>query len=381
MKMRAAVCREYNKPIGIEEVDLAPPKANEVLVKTAFTGFCHSDLSAADGSLGFPIPLVIGHEASGVVVDTGPGVSSVEKGDRVVATWMIACGQCPECTSGQGHICRISHGIHTKGGLWDGTSRLTDANGDRLNHMTFVAGFAEYMVIPEQGTIKIADDFPLDQACFIGCCVPTGYGAVYNVAKVTPGHSVAVWGLGGVGLNVVRGAKLRGAFPIIGVDLEGSKEAIARECGVSHFINSSEEDPVQAVQILTGGEKLGDGTIEGGGADFCFEVIGDPGAIEQAYWALGFGGKLIQVGIPGMASRTPLPLTLTPPHNRNILGTLYGNVRTHHELPAIVAQIARGEYMDLNKLISHKFKIDDINEVYKAMAERKIIGRWLCEWD
>jgi S-(hydroxymethyl)glutathione dehydrogenase/alcohol dehydrogenase len=381
MKMKAAVCREFDKPILIEEVNLAPPKENEVLVKTAYTGFCHSDWSAISGWLFFPIPIVIGHEASGVVMDVGPGVTSVEKGDHVVATWMIACGHCPECTSGQGHICRTSHGIHTKGGLWDGTSRLTDADGNRLNHQTFVSGFAEYMVIPEQGAIKIPRDFPLDQACFIGCCVPTGYGAVYNVAKVKPGNSVAIWGMGGVGLNVVRGAKLRGAHPIIGVDLKGSKEEIARECGATHFINSSKEDPVEVVQLLTGGEKMDDGTIEGGGVDFSFEVIGDIGAIQQAYWALGFGGKLIQVGIPPMESRTELPLTLTPPHNRNILGTLYGNVRTHHELPAIVDQIARGEYMDLNKIITKKFRIDEINDVYNAMAEHNIIGRWVCEWD
>jgi S-(hydroxymethyl)glutathione dehydrogenase/alcohol dehydrogenase len=381
MKMKAAVCREFGKPISIEEVELAPPKEKEVLVKTAYTGFCHSDWSAVAGWLPFPTPMVIGHEASGVVMDVGPGVTTVKKGDHVVATWMIACGHCPECTSGRGYICRTSHGIHTKGGLWDGTSRLTDAKGARLNHQTFVSGFAEYMVIPEQGAILMPKNFPLDQACFIGCCVPTGYGAVYNVAKIIPGNSAAIWGMGGVGLNVVRGAKLRGAYPIIGVDVEGSKEAIAREFGATHFINSSKEDPVQAVQLLTGGEKMADGTIQGGGANFCFEVIGDPGAIQQAYWALSIGGSLIQVGIPSIQTRTELPLTLTPPHNRNIIGTLYGNVQNHYELPAIVSQIERGEYMDLSKLISKKFKIEEINEVYQAMSDHEIIGRWVCEWD
>ena len=381
MKMKAAVCREYKKPITIEEVELAPPKEKEVLVKTAYTGFCHSDWGAVAGWVGFPIPMVIGHEASGVVVDTGPGVTSVKKGDHVVATWMIACGHCPECTSGQGHICRTSHGLHTQGNLLDGTSRLTDANGERLNHQTLVSGFAEYMVLPEQGTIKVPEDFPLDVACFMGCCVPTGYGAVYNVAKVNPGACVAIWGMGGVGLNVVRGAKLRGAYPIIGVDIKGTKEAIAREFGVTHFINSSEEDPVRVIQLMTGGVEMEDGMIMGGGADFCFEVIGDPGAIQQAFWALGIGGKLIQVGIPSMETMTELPMTLVPPHCKQIIGTLYGNVRTHHELPGIVDQIARGEYMDLKKLISKKFKIEEINDVYNAMANHEIIGRWVCEWD
>jgi S-(hydroxymethyl)glutathione dehydrogenase/alcohol dehydrogenase len=381
VKIKAAVCREIKKPISIEEIELAPPKEEEVLVRTAYTGFCHSDWGVVSGSVAFPLPLVLGHEASGIVEDVGPGVTSIQKGDHVVATWMIACGYCPECTSGQGHICRTSHGKHTQGGLWDGTSRLKDAKGNRINHQTFVSGFAQYMVIPEQGAIKVPDKFPLDQACFVGCCVPTGYGSVYNVAQVKPGDSVAIWGIGGVGLNVVQGAKLRNADPIIAVDLEASKEDIAREFGATHFINSSAEDPVQAVQLLTGGTKAEDGTVSGGGADFCFEVIGDPGAIQQCYWALGFGGKLIQVGIPPMDSLTQLPLTLAPVHNKNILGTLYGNVRTHHELPGFVDRAMKGDYIDLGRLISHKFKIEEINDVYEAMHKREIIGRWVCEWD
>ena len=153
-------------------------------------------------------------------------------------------------TSGRGHICSVSHHIHTQGGLWDGTSRLTDANGNRLNHQTFVSGFAEYMVIPEKGAIKVRDDFPLDQACLMACCMPTGLGAVNNVADVRPGDSVAIWGMGGVGLNVVRAAKLRAARPLIGVDIEGNKEALARELGLTHFIDSSTESPVQRSRNL-----------------------------------------------------------------------------------------------------------------------------------
>jgi S-(hydroxymethyl)glutathione dehydrogenase/alcohol dehydrogenase len=369
MKMKAAVCREEKKPLTIEEVHLDPPKRHEVLVKTAYTGFCHSDWSAAAGYLGFPIPMVLGHEAAGIVEEVGPGVTSLKKGDHVVASWMLTCGKCHQCTSGRGHICSTAHATYTKGGLWDGTSRLRDAKGNQLNHQTFVSGFAEYMVLPEDGAIKIRDDMPLDQACFIGCCMPTGFGAVYNVAQVKPGYSVAVWGMGGVGLNVVRGAKLRSATPIIGVDLEGSKEAIAREFGVTHFINSSKEDPVPKVQELTGG-----------GADYCFEVIGDPGAIVQAYWALGIGGKLIMVGIPPMEKPVTLPLTLTPPHNKDIIGTLYGNVRTHQDLPKFADMIMRGEYIDLNKLISRKFKLEEINDVNEAMTRREIVGRWVCQF-
>jgi S-(hydroxymethyl)glutathione dehydrogenase / alcohol dehydrogenase len=370
MKMKAAVCREFGKPLRIEEVHLAPPKEREVLIRTMYTGFCHSDWSAVAGYYGFPAPWVPGHESSGIVEEVGPGVTSLRKGDRVVATWMITCGGCKMCTSGRGHICSTSHSIHMKGGLWDGTSRLTDARGERLYHQTFVSGFAEYMVIPEQGAIKVRDDFPLDQACLLACCMPTGLGAVNNVANVKPGNSVAIWGMGGVGLNVVQAAKRRGAKPLIGVDLEGSKEDIAATFGVGHFIDSSKEDPVPRIQELTEG-----------GADFCFEVVGDPGALVQAYWALGIGGKLIMVGMPSIEKMVGLPLMLTPAHNRDVIGTLYGNVRTHHDLPRFMDMITDRDFIDLGKLITRRFKLDEINEVYQAMTKRQIVGRWVCSFE
>lgn len=370
MKMKAAVCREYKKPITVEEVNLAPPKDQEVLVKTKFCGYCHSDFTAVEGGLGFPIPFVIGHEAAGIVEEVGPGVTSVQKGDRVVATWMISCGKCEMCVSGRGHICTTSHAIHQTGGLLDSTSRLSDARGERLNHQTFISGFGEYMVIPEAGTIKVPDGLPLDQACFIACCMPTGFGAVYNVAKINPGDSSAIFGVGGVGLNVIQSAKRRNAYPVIAVDLKSSKEAKAREFGATHFIDSSKEDPVPKIQEITGG-----------GAKFCFEVIGDPGAILQAYWALGIGGTLVMVGIPSFETTTSLPLTLTPAHNRNILGTLYGNVRTHQDLPNFMNMIIRGDYISLDKLISKKFKLEEINAVHQAMTNHEIVGRWVCEFD
>ncbi len=380
MKIKAAVLRESNKPVSVEQIELAPPKEKEILIKTAYTGFCRSDLSFMDGGIPFPLPAVIGHEASGIVEAVGPGVTSLKKGDHVVATWMIACGHCPQCTSGRGHTCTTSHGIHIEGKLLDMTSRLADANGNELCHQTFVSGFAEFMVVPEAGAIKIRDDMPLEQACFVACCMPTGFGAVYNVAQVKPGDSVAIWGMGGVGLNVVAGAKSRGADPIIGVDIEGSKEGIAREFGVTHFINSSKEDPVPAVQMLTGGVKMDDGTIMFGGANFVFEVIGDPGAITQAYWAMGIGGKLVQIGIHAENKVTELPLTWLPPQCKSIEGTLYGNIRTHQDIPTFVNMAMRGEHR-LDKLISKTFKVEEINDVAEAMRKNQIIGRWVCQWD
>ena len=370
MKMKAAICREYNKPLTIEEVELAPPKEKEVLVKTMYTGFCHSDWSAASGWLGFLLPLVLGHESAGIVVDIGPGVTSVEKGDHVVACWAVSCGTCKQCITGRENICSTNRDFIGSGTLLDGTSRLTDAKGKTLCHQTFVSGFAEYMVIPEQGAVKMRKDFPLDQACLIGCCVPTGFGAVFNTAGVKPEDSVAVWGVGGIGLNVIQGAKLRGANPIIAVDIEGSKETIAREFGATHFINSSKEDPVPKVQELTDG-----------GADFVFEATGEVGSIAQAYWGMGIGGKQIQIGIHSMHDTVPLSLSFTPPHNRDIIGTLYGGVHTHLDLTKIADMITAGRYINLNKLITKNFKLEKINEVFEAMTKRQIIGRWVCAFD
>ena len=370
MKMKAAVCRAYNKPISIEEVELSPPKANEVLVKTMYTALCHSDWSAVAGYLGVSIPAVLGHESAGIIFDVGPGVTSVKKGDHVVASWAVPCGKCKLCANGQGHICDTNRQFFIDGTLLDGTSRLTDANGKRLCHSTFVSGFAEYMVIPEQSAIKVREDFPLDQACFIACCMPTGFGAVYNVAQVKPGNSVAIWGMGGVGLNVVQGAKLRGAHPIIGVDIEASKEAIAREFGATHFIDSSKEDPVPKVQGLTNG-----------GADFVFEATGEVGAIAQAYWALGIGGKHIQIGIHSMHEKVPMSLAFTPPHNKDIKGCLYGNVDVSHDLRMLADMVMDGRYINLSKLITKKFRLEQINDAFEAMTKRQIIGRWVCTFE
>jgi S-(hydroxymethyl)glutathione dehydrogenase/alcohol dehydrogenase len=380
MKMKAAVIREYKKPLSVEQVELAPPKEKEVLVKTAYTGFCHSDLSFIDGAIPFPLPAVIGHEASGIVEDVGPGVTSLKKGDHVVATWMIPCGHCPECRNGRGYTCRTSHAAYTQGKLPDMTSRLKDAKGNELLHHVFVAGFAEYMVLVEEGAIKIRDDMPLDQVCVMGCAVPTGFGAVYNVAGVKPGNSVAIWGMGGVGLNVVSAAKLRGGDPIIAVDIEGSKEAIAREFGATHFIDSSKEDPVPAVQLLTGGVKMPDGTIMGGGAHFVFEVTGNPGAQTQAYWAIGIAGKMVLVGIPPADTVTELGLTWLPPQCKTIEGTLYGDIQIQEDIPPLANVVMKGDYR-LDKLITNKFKVEEINDVAEAMRKRQIIGRWVCEFD
>ncbi len=369
MKMKAAVVREYGGPILIEEVNLAPPKEHEVLVKTAFTGWCKSDYVVASGRIRMPLPLVLGHEASGVVADVGPGVTTVEKGDHVTASWAASCGKCKMCVSGKDNLCLVYTPLLGQGALLDGTSRLTDAKGNRIGHDFFVSGFAEYMVIPETNAIKLRKDLPLDQGCFLGCCMPTGFGAVYNTAQVKPGESVAVWGLGGVGLNVVQGSKVRGANPIIAVDLEGSKEAIARELGATHFINSSKEDPVPKVMEITNGY----------GAEYIFEASGESGSIAQLYWAMAKGGKHIQIGVHAYDEIVQMNFTFTPGSRRQMIGCLYGDVHVHQELPWMADMVVEGKY-NLSKLISRKFKLEEINEAYDALIKRQIVGRWVCEF-
>lgn len=380
MKIKSAVLREPNKPLTIEELELAPPKDKEVLVKTAFTGFCHSDLHLMLGEIPIALPLAIGHEMSGVVEDVGPGVTKVKKGDHVVGTWMIPCGECPQCRRGMGNICSGNFGAFLGGMLLDGTSRLTDRKGEMVRHGNFVSGFSNYTVLPENGAIPLPKEFPLDQACFMGCCVPTGWGSVFNTAQIKPGDSVVVYGLGGVGLNCLRAAVMQHANPVIAVDLEGSKRSLALEFGATHFVDSSKEDPVPFILTLTGGVQVEGGMWMGGGVDVAFEAIGDPGAIIQAYWSTGIGGKVVIPGITPHDQPTNLPLMLLPLHQKSILGNLYGSISTHVDIPRLV-NMAMKEDLKLDKLISKKFKLEQINDVADAMVKRQIQGRWVCAWD
>ncbi len=370
MKMKAAVCRTFDQPMTIEEVELAPPKEHEVLVKTKYTGWCKSDYVVASGRIKMPLPMVMGHEASGVVMNAGPGVTMLEKGDHVAVSWSSSCGKCKMCVTGRETLCLTYTPLIGQGALPDGTSRLSDSKGNRLNHDFFVSGFAEYMVVPERNAVKIRKDLPLEEACFLGCCMPTGFGAVYNTARVMPGESVAVWGAGGVGLNVIQGAKLRGANPIIAVDLEARKEAIAREFGATHFIDSSKNDPVPLVREIT----------KGSGADIIFEATGEGGAIAQLFWAMAVAGRHIQIGVHPAEEKVPMNFTFVPGSHRQIIGCNYGDIHLHQDLPAFADMIMDGRY-NVSKLITRRFKLEEVNEAYQATKKRQIIGRWVCAFD
>ncbi len=380
MKVTAAVLREPNKPYTIEELELEPPKEREVLIRYAYTGYCHSDLHLQLGEIPIMLPLVAGHEGAGVVEDVGPGVTKVKKGDHVGVTWMIPCGKCPQCLRGMGNICSGNFGNFLEGMLLDGTSRYKDKNGEMVRHGNFVSCFSTYSVVPEDGVIPMPKEFPLEYAALMGCCVPTGWGTVTNTAKVQPGDSVAIWGLGGVGLNILRACAMQHANPIFAIDLEGSKEGLAKEFGATHFIDNSKEDPVPTIQLLTGGVKMPDGNIMGGGVDFAFEAIGDPGAIIQAWWSTTIGGKVIVPGITPHDQTTNIPLMLLPLHQKAIMGNLYGSISTHLDIPRIV-NMAMKEDLKLDKLVTNKFKLEQINDVADAMYKRQIQGRWVCAFD
>jgi Zn-dependent alcohol dehydrogenase len=369
MKIKAAVLREAHKPYSIEELELEPPRAGEVLVKYAYTGYCHSDLHLQLGEIPIAMPLVAGHECAGVVQEVGPGVTHVKKGDHVVGTWMVPCGVCPACRRGMGNICSGSFEYFLAGKMLDGTSRIKDKDGKEVLHGNFVSGFSDYSVIPAGGCIPVPKEMPLEFACLMGCCVPTGWGTVTNTANIQPGDSVAVYGLGGVGLNILRAAVMRHANPVIAVDLEASKESLAKEFGATHFICNANEDPCPKIQEITGG-----------GVQFAFEAIGDPGAIIQAWWSTGIGGKVIIPGITPFDQTTNIPLMLLPLHQKAIMGNLYGSISTHLDIPRLI-DLALKSDLKLDKLVTKKFKLEEINEVAEKMVRREIHGRWVCEWD
>ncbi len=369
MRIRGAVLREFNKGYSIEELELDPPKQGEALVRYAFAGYCHSDLSNTTGYTPMGMPLVAGHEASGVVMEIGPGVTRVKPGDHVASAWMCPCGECPECRSGRGSICSGSMPHFRNGTLLDGTTRIRDLKGNPIRHGNFVSGFSDYTVVPEGALIPVDKTIPLDQAALMSCCVPTGWGTVTKLANVQPGDRVAVWGLGGVGQNALRAAKVRGAYPLIAVDLEEARREKAMKLGADYFIDSSKEDPVPIIHELTGG-----------GADFAFEVSGDPGAMVQCWWALRSGGKIMSIGIMGEHEASPMPFTYLPLQQKSIIGGLYGGISTRDDIPKYV-DLALSGVMMLDTIIEGHFALDDINDIRAKMQRRELSGRWVCKFD
>ena len=352
--MKAIVFTAPDAPIKFVDVDLAPPKAGEVRVRIAAAGVCHSDLHIKRGEWDAPVPMVMGHEGSGIVVELGEGVTSLAVGDHVVLSWVPPCGECRYCLSGHEARCqKVATVVAPLGVLYDGTSRLS-LNGSPIHHYLGVSSFAEEVVVPASGAIKVRDDAPLDVVALVGCAVATGVGAVLNTAGVTPGSTVAVIGCGGVGLNVIQGARLAGAERIIAIDLRDDKIALATQFGATDRINASNGDVVEAVRAL-----IPDGV------DYAFDAIGRTSTTEQAIQMLGLGGAAVVVGLPPTGAKASFePLVLAEADQR-ILGSNYGSVRPSIDIPALVDRYMDGQLL-LDPLISGR---RPLAEAVEAFAE------------
>jgi S-(hydroxymethyl)glutathione dehydrogenase/alcohol dehydrogenase len=356
--MRAAVLEAYGQPLNVTDVDLAAPQAHEVKVAIRATGVCHSDLSIQQGKLPYPTPCVLGHEGAGEVVEVGDGVTTVKPGDHVVAMWTPMCGQCYMCRRGQTHLCE---GVRAMGMMDDGTSRLSK-NGQLILHGINAATFAEEAIFRDYAVVKIADDVPFEVAAVVGCGVLTGVGAAINTAKLRPGDSVAVIGCGGVGINVIQGAKLAGANPIIAIDTVEAKLDMAEKFGATHRINAADGQAVKAVTELTGGR----------GVDAAFEVVGVPALQRQAFDMGRRGGRTIFVGAAALTDEVSLPSLLLALGEKNVLGCYYGSCDPKRDIPLFLDLWKAGK-LDLEGLVSQTSKLDDVNGAFEDMLAGKVI--------
>ena len=369
MKSRAAVAVEKGKLLEIMDVDLEGPKSGEVLVEVKATGICHTDeftLSGADPEGLFPA--VLGHEGAGIVVDIGPGVSSVKKGDHVIPLYTPECRQCPSCLSRKTNLCTAIRATQGQGLMPDGTSRFTLA-GKRLFHYMGTSTFSNFTVLPEIAVAKVREDAPFDKICYIGCGVTTGIGAVLNTAKVEPGATAIVFGLGGIGLNVIQGLRLAGADMIIGVDLNADKKAWGERFGMTHFVNPTEAGK-ELVAHLVNMTKRGADQI--GGADYTFDCTGNVTVMRQALEACHRGwGQSIIIGVaPAGAEIATRPFQLVT--GRVWKGTAFGGARGRSDVPKIVDW-----YMDkkieIDPMITHTMPLTDINKGFDLMHAGKSI--------
>jgi S-(hydroxymethyl)glutathione dehydrogenase/alcohol dehydrogenase len=354
MRMRAAVLWEPGVPVEIREVELEPPRAGEALVRIAACGVCRSDLHVVDGDLPEPLPLVLGHEASGVVVEVGPGVDRLAAGDHVVLALVPSCGDCASCRRGRRNFCELGAAMAATGTLADGTSRLS-ADGARLHHFDAVSSFAEYAVVPASVAVPIRRDVPLDVAALVGCAALTGYGGVVRTAGVEEGASVAVWGCGGVGQNVVQAARLAGAEPIVALDTRPESLALAERLGATHAVHAGRtRDPAAAVRELTDG-----------GVEYAFEAIGLEATIRQAWDALLPGGTAVVLGLPPKGSAVTID-TWGFINEKTLRGSFLGSARIDEDVPRIVDLYAEGE-LKLEELVSHRLALAELPQAFDRL--------------
>ncbi len=363
MKTRAAVAHMADAPLTIEEVELEGPREGEVLVEVKATGICHTDaftLSGADPEGIFPA--ILGHEGAGVVVDVGPGVTSLSRGDHVIPLYTPECRQCEYCTSGKTNLCQAIRVTQGQGVMPDGTSRFS-IGGDRIFHYMGTSTFSNHTVVPEIALAKVREDAPFDKICYIGCGVTTGIGAVINTAKVEPGSNCVVFGLGGIGLNVIQGLRLVGADMIVGVDINPSREELGQKFGMTHFVNPKEVEGDLVPYLVD---------LTKGGADYSFECIGNVGTMRQALECAHKGwGESVIIGVaPAGAEISTRPFQLVT--GRVWRGTAFGGAKGRTDVPKIVDWYMDGK-INIDDLITHTMPLEDINGAFHLMHEGKSI--------
>ena len=369
MKIRAAVLnamgaeRPYakSKPLSIEEIELEPPGQGEILVRMGAAGLCHSDLSVINGDRPRPTPMALGHEAAGVVEELGPGVDDLKKGDHVVLVFVPSCGHCAPCAEGRPALCEPGAVANTAGTLLSGARRLFRSDGKPVHHHMGCSAFAEAAVVSRRSVVKIDPELPLDEAALFGCAVLTGVGAVVNTAQVRAGSSVAVVGLGGVGLASILGAVASGARHVVAVDLSEDKLKLAKALGATHTFNAADADLVEKVKQATKG-----------GVDYSVEMAGSVRAFETAYRITRRGGTTITAGLPPPAATWAMPSTNLVAEERTIKGSYIGTCVPSRDLPRYI-ELYRSGKLPVNRLLTGRLKLEEINEGFDLLHEGKAV--------
>ncbi|HWV88321.1 MAG TPA: zinc-binding dehydrogenase [Capillimicrobium sp.] len=363
MNVRGAVLREMgrpapyaaSRPLEIVELELAPPGPGEVLVRVGAAGLCHSDLSVIDGSRPRVMPMVLGHEAAGEVVEVGPGVDELAPGDHVVLAFVAACGHCPPCVAGRAALCEPGAAANAAGTLLGGERRWGDLGGRPLNHHLGVSAFAEHIVVSARSAVRVRPDLPFEVAALFGCAVLTGAGAVLHSADVQVGESVAVFGLGGVGLAALLGALAAGAATVVAVDVVESKLALARELGATHAVAAG-DGAVERVRELTGG-----------GAEKVVETAGSAAVLADAYAATRRGGTTVTVGLPDPSRVLSIPAVSLVAEERTLRGSYLGTSVPARDVPRFVALHDAGR-LPVERLLTHRLSLDELNEGFDRLA-------------
>lgn len=369
MKTKAAVLYEMGQsqpftqslPLKIQEVTLASPQKGEVLVEVAAAGLCHSDLSVLDASRPRVMPMVMGHEASGIVREIGAEVEDFAVGDHVVFSFVPVCGNCAYCLEGRSALCSRGAKANVEGTLLSGAKHFTDANSQVCNHHLGVSGFSQFTVAAQESLVKIDKNLPLTTAALFGCAVLTGVGAVFNTAQVEAEKSVAVFGLGGVGLSVIMGAKASNANPIIAIDQFEDKLRLAREIGATHTVNIKEQDAIEAIKEITDG-----------GGEYVFESVGSEKVLIQAYQATRRGGTTITLGLPHPEKMFSIPAFSLTAEERIVKGSYMGSCVPSRDIPRFISMYQEGR-LPVDKLQTHTLTLEEVNEGFDRLASGQAV--------